>query len=113
MTSHQAISWHYVILWEFIAKAGKESRFEAVYGPNGDWARCFRQGTGYLGTELIRDQRCYVTMDFWASKDDYEKFKTQHAAEYEAIDRKCADLTEQERELGKFARLIENREQKN
>jgi heme-degrading monooxygenase HmoA len=108
VTSHQANSWRYVIIWEFVAKAGEEARFEAAYGPNGAWAGCFRQGAGYLGTELNRDariQRRYVTMDFWASKEAYEEFKAQHAAEYEAIDHKCADLTEQERELGKFERV--------
>ena len=108
MTFDQSDSWRYVVLWEFIVKAGEEARFEAVYGPNGDWARCFQQGSGYLGTELNHDlqgQRRYITMDFWMSKEAYEQFKMQHAAEYEAIDLRCEDLTEQERELGKFERV--------
>ena len=108
MTSNQVNSWSYVVLWEFIVKPGEEARFEAVYGPKGDWARCFQQGAGYVATELNRDldgPKRYVTMDFWASKEAYEKFKTEHAAEYQEIDRRCEDITEQERELGKFERI--------
>jgi hypothetical protein len=29
--------------------------FEEVYGPGGEWEQFFRQGDGYVGTELLRD----------------------------------------------------------
>ena len=29
--------------------------FVRMYGPEGDWAQFFRQGRGYIGTELLRD----------------------------------------------------------
>jgi heme-degrading monooxygenase HmoA len=108
VASDQRGTWHYVVIWEFIVRVGEESRFEAAYGPQGDWVRCFQQGPGYLGTELNHDlsnRRRYVTMDFWSSQTVYENFKAQHAAEYQAIDCKCADLTEQERRLGEFERV--------
>ena len=28
-------------------------QFEDVYGPEGEWARFFRGGCGYIGTELL------------------------------------------------------------
>src|SRR5207302_442607 len=46
--------------------------FEGVYGPNGEWARFFRQGAGYIGTELLRDVEefdRYVVIDRWESAD--------------------------------------------
>ena len=31
------------------------AEFERVYGPDGEWAQFFRDGTGYIGTELLHD----------------------------------------------------------
>jgi heme-degrading monooxygenase HmoA len=109
--SNQQYKWGYLILWEFIVRQGMEPQFEEVYGSGGDWAKCFRKGRGYQGTELSRDadnQQRYLTMDFWESRGDYLAFKSQHAAEYKAIDQKCEALTEQERELGRFERVDSN-----
>jgi heme-degrading monooxygenase HmoA len=67
----------YVVLWRFRPLVGRESEFERAYGSSGDWAHLFRQGDGYLGTELLRrsdDSREYLTLDRWASRADYEAF---------------------------------------
>jgi len=96
-------------MWEFVVRPGRESMFEQIYGPEGDWARCFRKGEGYLGTELSRDlnkPRRYVTADFWKSRASYENFKIEFAKEYEDLDQKCKALTEHEREIGRFERVI-------
>jgi heme-degrading monooxygenase HmoA len=95
----------YMILWEFHVKPGREERFEQVYSPEGDWARFFRQGKGYLGTELDRDlQRKgrYLTADYWTSQTAYESFREQRLGEYRALDKRCAELTGRETALGKF-----------
>ncbi len=95
----------YMILWEFHVKPGREKRFERVYSPEGDWARFFTQGKGYLGTELDRDlQRKvrYLTADYWTSQTAYESFREQRLAEYRALDKQCAELTRRETALGKF-----------
>jgi len=95
----------YMILWEFHVKPGREKRFERVYSPEGDWARFFTQGKGYLGTELDRDlQRKgrYLTEDYWTSKTAYESFREQRLAEFRALDKQCAGLTRRETALGKF-----------
>jgi heme-degrading monooxygenase HmoA len=98
-----------MIAWEFRPKAGAAERFEEVYGPEGLWARFFAQGEGYVGTELnrdLKDPRRYLTLDLWVSKAAYDKFRADHAAEYQAIDAQCEALTEHEAELGRFERLV-------
>ncbi len=95
----------YMILWEFHVKPGREKRFERVYSPEGDCARFFTQGKGYLGTELDRDlQRKgrYLTADYWTSQTAYESSREQRLADYRALDKQCAELTRRETALGKF-----------
>jgi heme-degrading monooxygenase HmoA len=95
----------YIILWEFSARAGHEKEFEGFYGPQGDWARFFARGEGFLGTELLRDwggPRRYLTLDRWESREAYEHFRSRFAAEYEALDRLAEGLTESEVHLGSF-----------
>jgi len=64
-----------------VIRPGKEKLFEQMYGPDGDWTQLFRHGKGYCGTRLTRDcddSRRYVTLDFWESRADYERFISQH-----------------------------------
>ena len=59
--------------------------FEEVYGPNGEWARFFRQGQGFIGTELLRDVEeddRYIVIDRWESADAYNAFLGDHQEEY-------------------------------
>lgn len=100
--------WRFVVIWEFHVRPGNEQRFEQIYGPEGEWARLFKAGEGYCGTELNRDfkvARRYVTLDFWASREAYVRFRQESLARYEAIDQVCESLTERETELGAFERL--------
>jgi hypothetical protein len=56
----------YIAVWEFQVKAECSVAFEEIYGPEGEWARLFRQSPNYLGTELIRDMNQtgrYLTLD--------------------------------------------------
>ena len=100
--------WGYLIIWEFHVRAGMEKGFERVYGSDGDWARLFTQDESYFGTHLVRSlngERTYVTLDFWRSQQAYGKFRKRHFAKYTALDQQCEDLTESEREIGKFVRV--------
>ena len=59
--------------------------FERVYGPDGEWATFFREGRGYVGTELLRDVEQpgrYVVVDRWESRDAYNAFVDRHRDEY-------------------------------
>jgi heme-degrading monooxygenase HmoA len=59
--------------------------FEAAYGPEGDWAQFFRQGAGFVGTELLRDLEepdRYLVVDRWESAEAYNAFLAEHNDEY-------------------------------
>ena len=59
--------------------------FERIYGAEGEWAKFFRQGNGYIGTELLRDldePERYLVIDRWATVDAYNTFVAEHQAEY-------------------------------
>ena len=102
------MDWKFVVIWEFHVRPGNEHRFEEIYGSDGEWARLFRSSEGYCGTELNRDFKVslrYVTLDFWTSRDDYQRFREEHQAEYQVIDQRCEQLTEREIEIGSFERF--------
>ena len=59
--------------------------FERVYGTEGEWAEFFRQGRGYIGTELLRDVEAdgrYLVIDRWESAEDYNAFATERREDY-------------------------------
>jgi len=59
--------------------------FEEVFGPNGEWAQFFRQGVGFIGTELLRDVEepdRYIVIDRWESADAYNAFVAAHQDAY-------------------------------
>lgn len=95
----------FVIVWEFRVRAGREREFELAYGAEGEWVKLFRQDKAYLRTELIRDLKeagRYLTLDFWRSEEEYEAFRQSRKDDYRKIDAQCEELTESEREVGKF-----------
>jgi heme-degrading monooxygenase HmoA len=105
--------WGLVVIWEFYALPGCETRFERVYGPEGEWAQLFKSGVGYVGSELNRDcnvPRRYVTLDFWSSRAAYDKFREANLPEYELLDQRCQPLTERETELGCLERISPHRQ---
>jgi heme-degrading monooxygenase HmoA len=101
--------WKYLTIWEFHVRDGMEKQFEEAYGAEGSWVQLFRQNDGYVSTELSRDAKDlqrYVTLDFWISREAYERFQDTRKVEYAAIDRECEPLTESETEIGGFERII-------
>ena len=61
------------------------AEFERVYGSDGEWAEFFRQGRGYIGTELLRDVEVpgrYLVIDRWESADAYNAFVETRREEY-------------------------------
>lgn len=95
----------YLRVWKFRATPGHAAEFESAYGPDGDWARLFRLGDGYLGTELLHPMppaAAYVTLDRWRSENDWLKFLSAHGADYQALARRLAPLTAENVEIGNF-----------
>lgn len=93
------------IVWQFRVPARHEAAFLAHYGPSGTWAKLFARGAGYRGTSLLRDvtdSTRFVTIDRWDSAADHDRFKTERAAEYDALDRRCDELTSDEQHIGAF-----------
>jgi heme-degrading monooxygenase HmoA len=74
-----------VIALVFSYEVHTHDDFERVYGPDGDWAQFFKQGRGYIGTELLRDVENpgrYFVIDRWESADAYNAFASEHRDEY-------------------------------
>jgi heme-degrading monooxygenase HmoA len=74
-----------VIALVFSYEVRDTAEFERVYGSDGEWARFFRGGDGYEGTELLRDVEApgrYVVVDRWASAGAYNAFVSEHRDEY-------------------------------
>ena len=100
-----AAETQYVIVWQFRVRQGKEQEFVEQYGPEGSWARLFRRSGGYIRTELIRDvadHLRFLTLDFWKTEEDFNRFRELTQAEYERLDKELEDLTETETRLGAF-----------
>ncbi len=95
----------FVVIWEFHVKLGFEKEFEKIYGPEGEWAQFFKQGKGYLKTDLLRDvehEQRFITLDYWNSQSDFKAFHHQRHDEYEDIDLLCDTLREREARIGGF-----------
>jgi nitrogen regulatory protein PII-like uncharacterized protein len=44
----------------------------------------------------------YLTIDRWASEDDFRAFRKDHDPEYESLDRSCDSLTSRETRIGAY-----------
>lgn len=95
----------FAIVWQFEVAEEKIPAFEAAYGAGGSWAELFHTSPKYLGTELLRDAYVagsYMTIDRWASEEDFRAFRKEHDKEYEALDRACDALTARETRVGAY-----------
>jgi hypothetical protein len=100
---------HYIYIWEFNVPIEFQESFERHYGPNGAWAKLFRQSPDYIETLLLRDQKLrgrYVTVDRWLSKISYLAFRDTHSQQYDHLDRECERFTSSETFLGEFTEYI-------
>ena len=82
--------------------------FERAYGADGDWAQFFRQGVGYIGTELLRDvdeHDRYLVIDRWESADAYNAFLAAHADEYLRRSDEASFFYLQELRMGTFENI--------
>jgi heme-degrading monooxygenase HmoA len=74
-----------VIALVFSYEVHDAEEFERVFGPDGQWAEFFREGRGYVGTELLRDVEApsrYLVIDRWESADAYNTFVAERREEY-------------------------------
>jgi heme-degrading monooxygenase HmoA len=95
----------FVYVWTFRVKEGAVPEFVRRYGAEGDWVRLFRSATGYVDTQLLasrEDPRVFATIDRWESAEAHAAFRAENREALEALDRACAELTEDETKLGNF-----------
>ena len=86
----------------FSYEVADHSSFERAYGPDGGWARFFRGGEGYLGTELLASGDRYLVIDRWVSHAAYESFLAERREEYEARSAEAEALYVREERVGAF-----------
>lgn len=85
----------YVRVWLYHVPTSSVPAFIAAYGSDGDWARLFRRGPGYLGTRLLRDteaEETFLTVDRWTDEAAWLGFSAAWRAEYKALDAALDDL---------------------
>ena len=89
----------------FSYEVREPEEFERAYGADGEWAEFFRQGAGYIGTELLRDVELatrYIVIDRWESADAYNAFAAEHRDEYMRRVDETAYLYDRELRFGTF-----------
>jgi heme-degrading monooxygenase HmoA len=93
----------FAIVWRYEVAEQHRGRFEAAYGPAGDWARLFGTSPGYLRTDLLAgEDGHYVTIDYWRAETDFLAFQARSGADYAALDARCDALTVSEERIGRF-----------
>jgi heme-degrading monooxygenase HmoA len=93
------------IVWEFHARPERLAEFEVHYGPQGSWAQLFRKAMGYQQTLMLRDAKDrnrFLVVDIWDRSESFADFKQKFKAEYEALDKRCEELTIVESLIGNF-----------
>src|SRR5215207_872564 len=97
----------HIIIWQYDIVPAARDDFERAFRSDGDWAALFRASADFLGTQLLRDLAQpdrYMTLDRWRTADSFAAFKRAHAASYDDLDRRCAQLTVAEAFVGSFER---------
>lgn len=97
----------YEIIWTYEVEPDQREAFEQAYGADGDWARLFRRGDGFLEVVLLADADRpgrYVTVDRWRDTASFERFQEEHGEAYAALDDELADVSGRGTRLGGFVR---------
>ena len=95
----------FAYIWEYKVIENHVKEFRRIYGPDGEWVHLFRKAEGYIATELHQDVAIpsrFVSVDFWRSKLDRDRFRDEYAAEFKTLDERYEYLTKQEKFLGDF-----------
>ena len=93
------------IIWRFRAKPHKSVEFQRTYSSTGQWAELFGRSPEYHGTVLLQDVSdplVFGVIDRWASQHAFSQFKERFGSEYERLDQRCAELTDEETRIGVF-----------
>jgi heme-degrading monooxygenase HmoA len=92
----------YIRVWEYEVTADHVDAFMAAYGRDGDWARLFQRGRGYVGTELYRntaDEAHFVTVDRWTDLAAWSAFLEEEGETYRRVDSTMSRLISSQHSL--------------
>jgi len=95
----------FAYIWRYTIRPEREAEFLAAYTADGEWARFFGRDLAYIRTDLLRDADrpdVYLTVDYWKSRADRDRFKEENLAELDDIDKRCEDFTLSEEFLGDY-----------
>ncbi|HCM76506.1 MAG TPA: hypothetical protein DIS90_08985 [Cytophagales bacterium] len=100
----------FAYIWEYKVKTEHIDAFEHAYGPHGDWVQLFKNGDGYITSELhgdINNTNHFVTIDYWTSKEALDKFKKVYHSQFNELDKQFELYTESEKHIGDFVSYME------
>jgi uncharacterized membrane-anchored protein YitT (DUF2179 family)/quinol monooxygenase YgiN len=92
----------HVVAWRFEVNPDHLDEFKKEYGPDGSWAKLFQRADGYLKTDLLPSTTNpieFTTVDYWGSKEAFDKFKATYQEDYERLDKQFARLTTREERI--------------
>lgn len=92
----------FVRVWEYRVRPECVHAFEQAYGAEGDWAQLFGSEPGFIGTVLFRDtgdELAFLTVDCWIDEESWMRFLVRRRGEYDALDGRFEELTEDERDV--------------
>lgn len=91
----------HVVAWRFVVKPEHLSEFKKEYGVDGSWATLFGKSRGFVKTELVSTRRPteFVTLDYWQTNEDFERFTSENIEEYERLDARFSGWTTYEERI--------------
>ena len=85
----------FAYIWQYVVEHHRREFLEA-YGAGGEWVRLFSQDPEYIETVLLRDaddDRRYVTIDYWTSREARDAFRDRYNDEFRELDERCEEFT--------------------
>ena len=95
----------YKVIWRYEVKVESIKDFLKIYDTNGEWVQLFSKSPDFIKTELFNetsDPSCFVTIDYWKSKESYSSFYTAEKEAVNRIDFQGDELTLNEERIGEF-----------
>ena len=102
----------YCYVWSYFVRPEFVQEFQTAYGPEGDWGRFFRRDSAYIRTSLLADRdnpTRFMTIDYWWSYEAWASFRQRFGSEFETLDKKFERLTWEEKHIGSFNLLDQDR----
>ena len=80
------------IIWELKVKFKEREKFEAFYGPKGEWVKFFIKSPNYQGTDVLESGEgdgIFLVIDEWNSEETFTEYIKDRKAEYDLLEEKA------------------------